>query len=203
MVIIMVYFVFTTTDRTGITHVEPSSIKYFESNVPSDYVFMDTEYCIELSQYYNDYKDFFIKVNDTDPHIAELPNSDDKKIRLKLYSGFSNYPIHKVNKEKLNAGQFPFEHFDPRNVEYFKRAKRRRKVTDYLQGNIAIFTEIKKLRLAIKCIIEHHEELLNDERVKDFIGYSNFIEQTIAQMPKEKLVPKMKLRINEEDIHVE
>lgn len=194
------YMVFTVTTRSGYTHIEPSCLKFFEGEVPSDYILRDDEYVLELSQYVEAYPSFF-KVESLDlPHNINR-GEDTLVVHPLLYSGYSNYPVHTINMDKFEAGEFPLEHFDPTQVEYFSDAKRRRKITDSLQGTIPIFTEIKKIRKAIKAIVEYIPELKSDDRIVEFISYSDYIESQIGQVSKDKFKGKLKIKIDQEDIN--
>jgi len=109
------------------------------------------------------------------------------EFKTKMWEGWNNYPLYTFNRDKYEAGEDPFEPFDPYSSKTFKHRIRRERIENQIKWQLRYPIEIKKLRKALKRVImllEASGANINWPELKEFMEYSNTIETVISKHPK-------------------
>ena len=142
---------------------------------------------VSMDQYqYSDTSQGDYSIPVTKPYFEIVDHRGKEEIKTNLWEGWRNYPLFTFNPEKYNAGEDPFEPFDPYTFDWFKASVRRKNINENIKSNfISIDTELKKLRKALMVIIENlPAETKGLKEIKDFQNLSTALDTIISQTPK-------------------
>lgn len=153
---------------------------------PGMAMFHDSIDDIDTELYYvktEDYPDMFYGEYRKDPDGGE---PIEYNVVNMLFEGWRSYPKYKLNLEMYNRGEKCFEKFDPYTSEYLKKAYRRKKINKKIDSQLHYSTEYKKIRKALKAIINMLPEVHDLPEIQEFLVYDGTINSIIGLEPKGK-----------------